>query len=57
MKKTNRKNTLAKALLITLSILGLTFSLGHNTLSAKAAEDSSAFENLDPNTEPDDMML
>ena len=50
-----KKYTLTKTLLITLSILGLAFSFGQNTLHAKAAQDSSLLcETLDPDTEPND---
>ncbi len=42
-----------KALLITLSVLGLAVSFGQSTLHASAIENNS-FETLDPDTHPDD---
>lgn len=52
-----KKNTLAKALLVTLSILGLAVSLGQSTLCAKAAQgNSNAYYYTDPDTEPIDIL-
>lgn len=52
-----KKNTLSKALLVTLSILSLAVSLGQSTLCAKAAQGNSyAFYYADPDTEPDDIL-
>lgn len=52
-----KKNTLAKALLVTLSILGLAVSLGQSTLCAKAAQGNGyVFDCTDPDTEPIDIL-
>lgn len=51
-----KKNTLAKALLVALSVLCLAIGFGQSTLSAKAAISSSDCC-IDPDLEPDDILL
>lgn len=51
-----KKNTLAKALLIALSVLCMAIGFGQSTLSAKAAISSSDCC-IDPDLEPDVFIL
>lgn len=53
-----RNHTFAKALIITLSVLGLAVSFGQSILPAdSAAEVAAAIDGLDPDLEPDDIMV
>lgn len=51
-----KKNTLAKALLVALSVLCLAIGFGQSTLSAKAAGGSD-YSYTDPDLEPDVFIL